>query len=103
MGFERGILATREALLLDAVTTAPAGPAGGVRRLMLALLYRETERPDDARQVFDVLAHDDFRGLGMLPSWLYTLGNCAAVCAYLGDRERRVCFSTSWLRMPTRS
>lgn len=54
----------------------------------LALIYREMERPDDAREVFERLAVDDFASLPRDPSYVLAIACLAEVCAYLRDEAR---------------
>jgi tetratricopeptide (TPR) repeat protein len=83
--FERGALAAIEPQLLGWVAANPA--AGAIAKCFLALLYSETERPDEARQLYDEAAMSRFGPLSGRPSWLYTLSVWVLVCSSLRDQD----------------
>ena len=62
-------------------------------RAFLALIYSELDRPDDAREHYELLAASDFTVLPEDSAWLLSLSHCVLVSAYLGDGPRaRVLF-----------
>jgi tetratricopeptide (TPR) repeat protein len=54
-------------------------------RCVLAWLLAETGRPDEAREILDSFAADDFRGLPLDGIWLGAVGYLAEAAAALGD------------------
>jgi len=59
-----------------------------VARSLLALLYCELGRLDEARPVFDALAAEGFAAIPWDATRLGILAQCAMVCARLGDAEQ---------------
>lgn len=57
-------------------------------RAALALLYAETDRPDEARREFERLADHDFADVPEDLAYLTAVAISAEVCASLGDRAR---------------
>jgi hypothetical protein len=51
----------------------------------LALIYSETDRPEEARRFYEPLAAGGFSAVPFDPLWASTLAACAEVCARLGD------------------
>jgi hypothetical protein len=82
---ERGRLAELEGL---AVATLDEVPTMRAWRAALALLYAETDRPDEARRQFEHLAADSFASLRRDGSWFSAMAMVATVCARLGDEVR---------------
>jgi tetratricopeptide (TPR) repeat protein len=54
---------------------------------VLADVFAELGRKDDARAALDVLAADGFR-FYLEEQWLFSVGLLPAVCRYLADRDR---------------
>jgi DNA-binding CsgD family transcriptional regulator len=54
----------------------------------LAIVYRELDLPDRAREAFENLAADDFAGVPQDGRWVTCMAYLAEVCAYLGDAAR---------------
>jgi tetratricopeptide (TPR) repeat protein len=54
-------------------------------RCVLAWLLAETGRPDEAREILDAFAADDFRGLPLDGIWLGAVAYLAETAAVLGD------------------
>jgi DNA-binding SARP family transcriptional activator/tetratricopeptide (TPR) repeat protein len=54
-------------------------------RCVLAWLLAETGRPDEAREILDAFAADDFRGLPLDGIWLGAVGYLSEAAAVLGD------------------
>src|SRR5205807_481926 len=48
----------------------------------------ELDRPDEAIEHYELLAGENFSGVPLDPTWILSMPQCAAVCAYLGDRAR---------------
>ena len=86
LAFERGGLDRWDRPLRVALARHPE--SRWFLRSWQALAYCETDRPEDARAIFDELAAKDFADLAFDPTWLHVLANCAAVGASLGDRGR---------------
>jgi len=57
-------------------------------RCGLALLYSEIGREDEARQIFEALAADDFGAVPRDGNWMPAMANLAEVGSRLGDRSR---------------
>jgi tetratricopeptide (TPR) repeat protein len=85
LAFERGGLDRWERPLRVALNRHPE--SRWFLRAWQGLAYCESGRDDDARTIFDELAAKDFADLAYEPTWLYVVGNCAAVCAHLGDQD----------------
>jgi pentatricopeptide repeat protein len=60
-------------------------PARTVFRCVLAHVYGRLGRLEDAKQVFNDLAKDDFSALPFDQEWLYGMSLLAETCALLGD------------------
>ena len=58
-------------------------------RCVLAWLLAETGRPDEAREILDAFAADDFRGLPLDGIWLGAVAYLAEAAAALGDPDPR--------------
>jgi predicted ATPase len=56
-------------------------------RAVLALVYKEQDRREDARAVFDELAMDDFAGFANDDARPVSLVNLTEVCCYLDDQR----------------
>ena len=82
---EQGRLDELEEAVRDAVQAYPTYP---VWRCVLADLYAELGRHDQARAEFERFAADDFTGLPFNEEWLLGLTLLADVCAALGDVPR---------------
>ena len=77
--------------LLDGVERAVGEyPAYPVWRYVLADVYAQLERADEARAAFDALAADDFPvyGEGGEMQWLCSINLLPEVCRYLAETER---------------
>jgi tetratricopeptide (TPR) repeat protein len=85
LGWQRGEVQGLEEMLVRSAAEYPARP---MFRCMLALLYTELERPEDAREVFEPLATDGFAALPVTNEWLFSMGFLAEVAARLGDLDR---------------
>ena len=83
--FEQGRVGEIEERLAERVVVAPGIP---MLRAQLALLLCELDRPDEAKEQFELLAAEDFAGVPRDPPWIVAMPICAAVCAFLGDRVR---------------
>ncbi|HEY3136332.1 MAG TPA: protein kinase [Blastocatellia bacterium] len=57
-------------------------------RVSLANIYREMERPVEAREQFEYLASNDFADLQRDGSWVVGIALLGNVCAYLHDSRR---------------
>jgi transcriptional regulator with XRE-family HTH domain/tetratricopeptide (TPR) repeat protein len=60
----------------------------GTWRPGLALIYSDLDLREDARQIFETLANQDFAGIPHDALWLTCIAYLAEVCAYLGDTDR---------------
>jgi hypothetical protein len=81
----QGRLAELEAPVQALVAQYPAVPGW---RAVLAFLYSELDRREDARRELEQLAAHDFRDLPRDFARNVALTQLASVCAYLGDAER---------------
>jgi len=66
---------------------AEQNPALPVWRCVLALIYAETGKADEARREFQLLAANDFVGLPRDGLWLISIAVLADVCALLADTK----------------
>ena len=80
----RGCLGEAEPAILGLVE---AYPARLVFRCSLAYLHARLERLQEARQILDELASDDFSALPFDQEWLFGMSLLAETCAVLGDTE----------------
>jgi tetratricopeptide (TPR) repeat protein len=83
--FDQGRLGELEERLAERVAAAPGLPT---LRAYLALLLCELDRPDEALEHYELLAVENFTTVPRDPPWIIAMPQCAAVCAYLGDRTR---------------
>jgi hypothetical protein len=82
LGRELGAFEGFEPLLTAALTNS--GPLA-LNRCLLALVFAETGRPDEAKSQFEVLARDDFAAFPRNAAWLAEMVMLAQVCAFVGD------------------
>ncbi len=82
--FEQGRLGELEELLTERVAAVPGLP---LLRAYLALLLCELDRPDEAIAHYEMLAGENF-AVPLDNAWMLAVPQCAAVCAFLGDRGR---------------
>lgn len=86
LAYERGSLGDWEGGLLGDIGRQPGSDL--FLRSWQAVLLCELDRDDEARRGFEALAAADFADFAFEPTWLHIVGNCALVCAHLGDRRR---------------
>ncbi len=79
---EQGRLAEIEDFVRDSVRDFPWYP---VHRASLACLLAETDKKQDAHQLFDELSRDDFRLFNRDNEWLLGMSLAADTCSQLGD------------------
>jgi tetratricopeptide (TPR) repeat protein len=82
---DQGRLGELEERLAGRVAAAPHFLAV---RAYLALLLCELDRPDEAREHYEQVAAENFTRVPKDPPWIIAIPASAAVCAYLGDRDR---------------
>ncbi|MGH8971717.1 MAG: ATP-binding protein [Acidimicrobiia bacterium] len=87
--FDQGRLEEIESTFLETVQHYAAFP---VLHQLLAVLYCELDRVDEARRLFDDLAAGRFTDIPQDVNWITTVVAAASTCAYLGDRERAAVF-----------
>ncbi len=63
-------------------------PEAATWRPGLALIYAELDMREQARALFEQLAHDEFCAIARDALWITSVGYLAEVCAYLGDDAR---------------
>lgn len=98
--WERGRLTEAESVVAEVVAASPELPA---IRAALALLYAETGRVDEARQLFDAIAGDDLAALPVEASTIVAFGFCAELCFLLRDTRRAPSSTRCSRPTPTRS
>jgi len=91
---ERGQIADLEQMVKGLVSHSDKAPfrsaAPAVARCVLALIYCDKGRIEDAAAEFEALAVDDFGYLPKDMAWLSALVLLSEVCVRLGDRDRAV-------------
>jgi tetratricopeptide (TPR) repeat protein len=83
--YEQGRLDELEQLFLDLIARYPEAP---LVKTMLALLYCELDRSEEARSIWDLVGPSLCGGLPVNQVWAMTVTNGAATCAALGDTDR---------------